>query len=210
MQLQLAGFADEREESIADGPAGAPTLRGVTLAQEHGIAVADFNLDTPITTTKPARDESAKPVKDTPEPVETKHDGKVATVAKKAAGAVKAAAGAVADAVEHRTATPASRPTPATPRTRRYGRPSRATRTPPPRRPTRPQPVCRPAVRRRPTQRRRPESRTTCPAGDGKPAGDTARGESVVSDNTDDAGDGSTAKDNPGWTGAKHANEEKK
>src|SRR3954451_882948 len=48
MQHQLAGFADERDGAIADGPAGAPTLRGVTLAQEHGIAVADFNLDTPI------------------------------------------------------------------------------------------------------------------------------------------------------------------
>ncbi|MGA8116827.1 MAG: NADH-quinone oxidoreductase subunit NuoE, partial [Actinocatenispora sp.] len=30
MQLQLAGFADERENAVADGPAGAPTLRGVT------------------------------------------------------------------------------------------------------------------------------------------------------------------------------------
>ena len=102
MQVQLAGFADPSEESVAIGPAGAPTLRGLTLAQEHGIAVAGFDPDTPITTTKPARDESAKPVKDTPEPVETKHDGKVASVAKKAAGAVKAAAGAVADVVEHR------------------------------------------------------------------------------------------------------------
>src|SRR5919107_1301101 len=64
MQFQLAGFADEREGAVADGPAGAPTLRGVTLAQEHGVAVANFNIDTPITTTKPARDDSAKAVKD--------------------------------------------------------------------------------------------------------------------------------------------------
>ena len=63
MQLQLAGFGDEREDAVADGPAGAPTLRGVTLAQEHGIAVANFNLDTPITKTKPARGESATPPK---------------------------------------------------------------------------------------------------------------------------------------------------
>jgi NADH-quinone oxidoreductase subunit E len=56
MQLQLAGFADVREGAVADGPAGAPTLRGVTLAQEHGIAVANFNPDTPITKTKPARE----------------------------------------------------------------------------------------------------------------------------------------------------------
>lgn len=64
MQVQLAGFADDRIEAVADGPAGAPTLRGVTLAQQHGVSVPDFNLDTPITTTKPARDESAKAVKD--------------------------------------------------------------------------------------------------------------------------------------------------
>src|SRR3954449_12478805 len=41
MQVQLAGFADEREGAVADGPAGAPTLRGVSLAEQHGIAVPD-------------------------------------------------------------------------------------------------------------------------------------------------------------------------
>src|SRR3954452_20388724 len=93
MQHQLAGFADERDGAVADGPAGVPTLRGVSLAQEHGVAVADFNLDTPITTTKPARDESAKAVKD-PGPVSApeKHEGRVASIAHKAADAVKAAA----------------------------------------------------------------------------------------------------------------------
>lgn len=208
MQLQLAGFADPREESVAAGPAGAPTLRGVTLAQEHGIAVADFNPDTPITTTKPARDESARPVKDTPEPVETKHDGRVASVARKAAGAVKAAAGAVVDAVEHRT-----------------GHAGKTTDA---------GDVKDPEVRA--AESRNPDASTPAsdatsdgvpdipaasnpaeaagmadnlPAGDGKPAGDTERGESIVSDNTDD-GSGGTAKDNPAWTGAKHANEEKK
>jgi NADH-quinone oxidoreductase subunit E len=56
MQVQLAGFADDRDGAVADGPAGVPTLRGVSLAQEHGVAVANFNLDTPITKTKPARE----------------------------------------------------------------------------------------------------------------------------------------------------------
>jgi NADH-quinone oxidoreductase subunit E len=56
MQHQLAGFADERDGAVADGPAGAPTLRGVTLAQQHGIAVPDFHLDAPIPKTKPARE----------------------------------------------------------------------------------------------------------------------------------------------------------
>ena len=57
MAMQLAGFPDGRDDALADGPAGPPTLRGVTLAQEHGIAVADYNPDTPITKTKPAREE---------------------------------------------------------------------------------------------------------------------------------------------------------
>jgi NADH-quinone oxidoreductase subunit E len=84
MQMQLAGFAEPRAEALADGPAGAPTLRGVTLAQEHGIAVADFNLDTPITRTKPA-----------PREERDKKDGKIATVAKKATRAVKTAVASV-------------------------------------------------------------------------------------------------------------------
>src|SRR3954467_8979386 len=98
MQLQLAGFPDVRDDAIADGPAGAPTLRGVTLAQEHGIAVADFDPDTPITRTKPAPRE------------EKRGDGKVAGVAKKAANVVKAAAGAGAEKVEHRHAGRTTKP----------------------------------------------------------------------------------------------------
>ena len=91
MQMQLAGFSDIRDGALADGPAGMPTLRGVTLAQDHGIAVADFDPETPITKTKPSpREERA----DKP--------GRVSTVARKAATAVKSAAGAVAEAVEHR------------------------------------------------------------------------------------------------------------
>jgi NADH-quinone oxidoreductase subunit E len=83
--MQLAGFADERDSALADGPAGPPTLRGVTLAQEHGIAVADFNLDTPITKTKPApREEKSASAK---APARN-----VATAAKRAAGVVKTAA----------------------------------------------------------------------------------------------------------------------
>src|SRR3954451_13207207 len=108
MQLQLAGFADDREGAVADGVAGAPTLRGVTLAQEHGVAVANFNIDTPITTTKPARDESAKAVKDPApvraKPAEDEHGGRVSSVARKAASAVKAVPATVADKVEHRKA----------------------------------------------------------------------------------------------------------
>jgi NADH-quinone oxidoreductase subunit E len=87
MQHQLAGFDDVRDGAVGDGPAGAPTLRGVTLAQDHGIAVADFNLDTPINKTKPSPREEQK-----------QQPGPVAKVA----GAVKAAVGAVAEKVEER------------------------------------------------------------------------------------------------------------
>jgi len=48
MSRQLAGASETRDGAIADGPAGAPTLRGVRLAQQHGIAVPGFDPDTPI------------------------------------------------------------------------------------------------------------------------------------------------------------------
>lgn len=49
MSVQLAGFADEREEALADGPPGEPTLAGARLAAEHGITVPGYDPDTPIT-----------------------------------------------------------------------------------------------------------------------------------------------------------------
>jgi NADH-quinone oxidoreductase subunit E len=85
MSRQLAGFPDPRPEAVADGPAGAPTLRGVTLAQEYGISVQGFDPDTPIPTTKPAPERPA--------------DHKPATAVKKAAGRVKTAATTVAEKV---------------------------------------------------------------------------------------------------------------
>ncbi len=48
MSVQLAGFADEREGAVADGVPGEPTLRGLRLAQEHGISVNGFDPNTPI------------------------------------------------------------------------------------------------------------------------------------------------------------------
>jgi NADH-quinone oxidoreductase subunit E len=50
MSLQLAGFADEREEALGDGPAGEPTLRGNRLAEQYGISVKGFDPATPIPT----------------------------------------------------------------------------------------------------------------------------------------------------------------
>ncbi len=48
MSRQLAGFADDREGAVADGRAGEPTLRGLRLAEQHGISVAGFDPNTPI------------------------------------------------------------------------------------------------------------------------------------------------------------------
>ncbi|MFG1954178.1 NADH-quinone oxidoreductase subunit NuoE [Micromonospora sp. NPDC048830] len=48
MAVQLAGFADEREGAVADSGPGEPTLRGLRLAQQHGISVPGFDPNTPI------------------------------------------------------------------------------------------------------------------------------------------------------------------
>src|SRR5205085_2482528 len=50
MALQLAGFAEERDGAVAEGPAGEPTLRGNRLAEQYGVSVAGFDPDTPIPT----------------------------------------------------------------------------------------------------------------------------------------------------------------
>ena len=168
MQLQLAGFADERDGAIADGPAGAPSLRGVLLAQEHGIAVADFNLDSPIAKTKPAPREENR--------------SKVATVVGKAAGAVRTMAGAVAEKVEER---------------RNAGRPTDTgdvkdpqVRTAEQRHPTASTPdkdATDEQAAAAPSNAAEVAGVTANqPAGDAKPAGDTARGEGVVSESTTD------------------------
>jgi NADH-quinone oxidoreductase subunit E len=54
ISLQLAGFEDPREEALADGPPGEPTLAGARLADRHGIAVPGFDPETPIGAPPPA------------------------------------------------------------------------------------------------------------------------------------------------------------
>ena len=65
MSVQLAGYADERDGAIADGPPGEPTLAGARLAAEHGITVAGFDPDTRIT----RQDAPAEPGHTPPETV---------------------------------------------------------------------------------------------------------------------------------------------
>src|SRR2546430_13324736 len=50
MAVQLAGFAEERDGAVAEGPAGEPTLRGNRLAEQYGVSVAGFDPNTPIPT----------------------------------------------------------------------------------------------------------------------------------------------------------------
>jgi NADH-quinone oxidoreductase subunit E len=215
MQVQLAGFADEREGAIADGPAGAPTLRGVTLAQEHGIAVANFNPDTPITRTKPAREGAG--------------DGKVSTAAKKAATAVRSAAVTVAGAAEKAagkvTETRRSRPRKTTAAaqqaTDNAGKPVDTGDAK--------DPEVRTAEQRNPTMGEPdrtgdaqatgpvPENAAEAaglernqPAGDGKPVGDTDHGDSIVTEANDAQERTASRNVNPGQQGAQRGTEEKK
>jgi NADH-quinone oxidoreductase subunit E len=213
MQVQLAGFADERDGAVADGPAGAPTLRGVTLAQEHGIAVAGFDPDTPITTTKPARDESAKAVKD-PAPPGAKPpagkpaEGKLAGVARKAADAVKTAAHTVAGKVEHRrSGAPVKRGDDKDPEVRAAEARNPDAATPAPDATAAGLPDGAPAPTT-PAEVAGTEQNKT--AGDGKPVGDTEHGESIVTEANAAQERKYSSEGNPGWQNAQPGTEEKK
>jgi NADH-quinone oxidoreductase subunit E len=206
MQHQLAGFADERDGAVGDGPAGAPTLRGVTLAQQAGVAVANFNPDTPINKTKPSpREEQAQ------------QPGRVTTAVKAAAGAVKAAAGTVAGKVEERRA-PDS-PGAAEQASSNAGKATvdgevknPQTRTAEQRNPTMSTPdKTGDSQAASPAPTNPAEAAGVAqnqPAGDGKPAGDTDRGAGIV-DEKADAGQPAT-ESSPGWTNDRRGNEEKK
>ncbi|MEU4694560.1 NADH-quinone oxidoreductase subunit NuoE [Actinoplanes sp. NPDC023714] len=179
MQYQLAGFADPREGAVGDGVAGAPTLRGVRLAQEHGVAVAGFDPDTPITTTKPAREGNALPQ---PQP---EQPSRIASFAKKATTAVKAAAGAVAEKAgavgEHlhagRTTDTGDVKDPQV-RTAEMRNPTAETPSPSGAATAGGPPPSTPAEAA--------GAAGSEPAGDGKPAGDGTRGERIVSQRTAD------------------------
>ncbi|MEU8152448.1 NADH-quinone oxidoreductase subunit NuoE [Micromonospora sp. NPDC048986] len=74
MAVQLAGFADERDDAVADGGPGEPTLRGLRLAQQHGVSVPGFDPNTPIRSKaeadKAAAEAKAKAEAAKPAPVE--------------------------------------------------------------------------------------------------------------------------------------------
>ena len=195
MSLQLAGFPDPRTEALPDGPAGPPSLRGVTLAQEHGIAVAGFDPETPLPKTKPS-------------PREENKRGKVATAARKATDAVKAAAGAVAEAVEQRrdhagkTTDTGDVKDPQV-RTAEERNPTADT----PGEPAAPPDGGPPPTTAGGAAAEEAGTAGNEPAGDAKPAGDAGRGD-IVEENVATERSG-TADDNPGWTNAR-PNEEKK
>lgn len=66
MSVQLAGFADAREGAVADGGPGEPTLRGLRLAQQHGISVPGFDPNTPIRRKDEKQPAPATPAKAVP------------------------------------------------------------------------------------------------------------------------------------------------
>ena len=61
MSVQLAGFVDDREGAVGEGPAGEPTLAGNRLAERYGISVPGFDPDTPIGQPAPGGPGNVKP-----------------------------------------------------------------------------------------------------------------------------------------------------
>jgi NADH-quinone oxidoreductase subunit E len=51
---QLAGFAEDRPDALADGVVGEPTLAGLRLAQAHGVSAPSYDPTTPIVPPKEA------------------------------------------------------------------------------------------------------------------------------------------------------------
>jgi NADH-quinone oxidoreductase subunit E len=156
------------------------------LAQEHGIAVAGFDPETPLPKTKPS-------------PREENKRGVVATAARKAAGAVKSAAGAVVDAVEHRrdhagkTTDTGDVKDPQV-RTAEQRNPTGDT----PGEPAAPRHGGPPPATAEGAAGEEAGAAGNEPAGDAKPAGDAGRGD-IVDDNAATERSG-TPKGNPGWT----------
>jgi NADH-quinone oxidoreductase subunit E len=72
MSVQLAGFSDARPEALADGVAGDATLRGLRLAEQHGISAAGYDPQTPIVA------KADEPVQTVPEANKPASDGKPA------------------------------------------------------------------------------------------------------------------------------------
>ncbi|MEN3309462.1 MAG: NADH-quinone oxidoreductase subunit [Micromonosporaceae bacterium] len=107
MALQLAGFPEDREGALGDGPAGEPTLRGNRLAEQHGISVAGFDPQTPIPTQ--ADREAAKTAP--PPPAKTAPPPPAKAAARAAGpGPAPGAAQPTAPAGEPQPAQPATRP----------------------------------------------------------------------------------------------------
>ncbi|MDG4807322.1 NADH-quinone oxidoreductase subunit NuoE [Micromonospora sp. WMMD1120] len=108
MAVQLAGFADERDGAVADGGPGEPTLRGLRLAQQHGVSVPGFDPNTPIRSKaeadKAAAEAKAKAEAAKPAPVEA------STAPVKGGDGASVPTGAVTE-----PATPAGTTEPATP-----------------------------------------------------------------------------------------------
>jgi NADH-quinone oxidoreductase subunit E len=91
MSLQLAGYADDRAEALADGPPAEPTLRGNRLADQYGISVPGFDPETPIPTQADRDAAKAAAAPSPPSPAPTNKAEAAGTAANKPASDSKPA-----------------------------------------------------------------------------------------------------------------------
>ncbi|GAB3067958.1 NADH-quinone oxidoreductase subunit NuoE [Micromonospora schwarzwaldensis] len=185
MAVQLAGFADERDGAVADGGPGEPSLRGLRLAEQHGISVAGFDPRTPIRSKAEAdraaaeakaKAESGKPAP-APEPARAAEPAKADTTTAKAdtAGNAGAAEPATPEAASGSTAPDVKAPDVKSPQVRTAETRQPDARTPVADAPGTKVPTDGPAPA--PRDARAAEAAGAAanpPAGDGKPAGDAA------------------------------------
>ncbi|WBC13549.1 NADH-quinone oxidoreductase subunit NuoE [Micromonospora sp. WMMA1998] len=177
MAVQLAGFADERDGAVADGGPGAPTLRGLRLAEEHGIAVPGFDPKTPIRS-KAEADRAAAEAKakaEAEKPAPAPEPAKAEPAKAETAGNAGAAEPATPAAASGSTAPDVKAPDDKSPQVRTAETRQPDASTPVPDAPGTKVPVDGPAPA--PRDARAAEAAGAAanpPAGDGKPAGDAA------------------------------------
>ncbi|WP_406038807.1 NADH-quinone oxidoreductase subunit NuoE [Micromonospora sp. NBC_00898] len=175
MAVQLAGFADERDGAVADGGPGEPTLRGLRLAEQHGIAVPGFDPNTPIRSKAEADQAAAKAKAEAAKPAPAAEPAKGGDGASTPTGTPGAAEPVKPEAATGSTAPDVKAPDDKSPQVR-----TAETRQPDARTAVPDAPGTKvPADTTAPAPRDAQEAvaagaAANAPAGDGKPAGDSA------------------------------------
>ncbi|MEU8314835.1 NADH-quinone oxidoreductase subunit NuoE [Micromonospora sp. NPDC048887] len=170
MAVQLAGFADEREGAVADGGPGEPSLRGLRLAEQHGVSVPGFDPKTPIRSKAEADRAAAEAKAEAEKPAPAPEPVKLAPAGNSGAGEA-----AEPEAATGSTAPDVKAPDDKSPqvRTAETRQPDAGTAVPDA--PGTKVPVDGPAPASRDAQAAEAAgAAANPPAGDGKPAGDAA------------------------------------